>query len=95
MFKGLGGFLQSEGGAAMIGGIGEAIASEREWEQVAKIKEDERRFLREQEERITAGYEVPAEALGGTYVDPERASRPTPSTKWAYNPNSGMIERAA
>ena len=50
----------------MLGGIGEAIASEREWEQVAKIKEDERRFLREQQERITGSYEVPPEALGGT-----------------------------
>ena len=71
------------------------MASEREWEQVAKIKEDERKFLREQEERITGSYDVPADVLGGGYVDPDRAARPTPSVKWAYNPNSGMIERAA
>lgn len=95
LFKGLGGFLGSEGGAAMIGGIGEALASEREWEQVGKIKEDERKFLREQEQRITDSYAVDPTVLGGTYVDPERASRPTPGQKWVYNRNSGMIERAA
>ena len=93
--KDLGNFLNSEAGAGLLGGIGEAIGEERRNELLAEREQAERDWLRERDERITESYSVPAEALGGTYVDPDRASRPTPSTKWAYNPNSGMIERGA
>ena len=95
MWKGLGNFLNTNAGAAMIGGIGEALGTERQAELLAEMREADRKFLREKEQRITESYAGAGEAVAGSTPwagDP--TPRPTPAAKWAYNPNTGMIDMA-
>ena len=95
LWKGLGGFLNSEAGLGLMGGIGEALTMERLYEVRREEAEAQRQYERENEQRISESYNVPSEALYTPYVDPNRAARPTPGQKWAYNPASGMIEMGA
>jgi hypothetical protein len=89
--KGLGNFLNSEGGAGLIGGIGESLGQERAATLLEESREKDRQFLRDKEQRITDSYNVNPAALVGGVVNGSSSAQGT----WSYNPKSGQIERAA
>jgi hypothetical protein len=95
-WKGLGDFLNTNAGSGLIGGIGDALTKEREIEALMEAREADRKFLRDKEQRITDSYVGSGEAMAGSQPwagDP--TPRPTPAAKWAYNPNTGMIDMTA
>lgn len=77
---GFGQFLQSQGGAGLIAGIGAGLGSYYETEAIKEQREADRQFVRDQEQRITDSYTVPTTALAGGVP------------AWQYNPNTGQIE---
>jgi hypothetical protein len=96
LFKGLGDFLNTNAGASMISGIGSALGEERAYELISKMKEDDRKFLRDKEQRITDSYAGAGDVVAGsTPWAGDQTVRPTPAAKWAYNPQTGMIDMTA
>ena len=95
-WKGLGNFLNSNAGASMIGGIGTALGEERQYELISQMKEDDRKFLRDKEQRLQDSYVGSDQAVAGaTPSAPDQTRRPTPAARWAYNPQTGMIDMTA
>lgn len=78
---GLMSFLNSEGGAGLVAGLGEGLM---EWQKM-KAQQDEynkqRAFTREQQKRITDSYSVDEEALPGS------------GARYGFNAATGRIER--
>jgi len=92
--KGLGEFLKSAGGAALIGGVGEAISAyalnkDKNAADMAYVN-----YLRDRDARITASYDVPNSAFPGfSNVAPASAARQKFGREvWKYNPTTGQIE---
>ena len=74
------------------GAVGDYMAMKSQEEQ-AQL---DRKFVRDREKRITNSYHIdPAALAGGEPWEGDPTVRPKPSVAWAYNTDTGMIERGA
>lgn len=90
-FKGLGNFLNTEAGAGLLGGLGQGIGDYQKLQAEEDMREADRQFLRDKEQRITDSYKVGEGALVGGVVNGSSQAQGV----WSYNAKTGQIEKAA
>lgn len=83
-WKGLGNFLQSEGGAGLLQGLGEGLGKYQELKSYEDMRNADRDYLIDKDRRESESYDVdPSVYVGGPKTTRE---------VWKYNRNSGQIE---